>query len=469
MFALTALIPIALLLAVGPKDIEDRLQPPVQIEGHAPVKFRLADRMKFHHVPAVSVAVIQNGKLQWAQAWGTLEAGGTRAADANTMFQAASISKPVAALAALHMAQNGNFHLDDDVNTILKTWKVPAFSFPGKVTLRELLSHTAGLTVHGFGGYAEGDPVPTVPQVLDGAKPANSEPVRVDVAPGTIWRYSGGGYTVMQQMLIDKSGMSFPDLMQQMVLKRIGMAHSAYSQPLAAQYLDNAARAHLRDGKMIKGRWHTYPEMAAAGLWTTPSDLSLYLVEVWKASRGESNRVIEKAMAQEMLRVQKGNYGLGLGVEGEGAGRWFGHGGSNEGFRCDMRLYTESGDGIAVMTNGDDGSALAREIERAAADVYGWAGLKPQVKQAMTLPAAKLQRLTGTYAVGGTRIVVAVDRGALTAAFDGSADKIELLAESETDFHPMSDGLPKFKFLVSPNGHVDEIEFPGAKAQRVQP
>jgi CubicO group peptidase (beta-lactamase class C family) len=453
---------LVLLLAVGPKDIEDRLQPPIQVEGRAPVKFRLVDRMKFHHVPAVSVAVVQNGKLAWAQAWGTLETGGTRATDVNTMFQAASISKSVAALAALHMAQNGNFGLDDDVNTVLKTWKVPAFDFPGKITLRELLSHSAGLTVHGFGGYAEGEPVPTVPQILDGVKPANSAPVRVDVAPGTIWRYSGGGYTVMQQMLIDKSGMTFPDLMQRMVLKRIGMQRSAYSQPLASEYQENAARGHRGDGSTIKGRWHTYPEMAAAGLWTTPSDLSLYLVEVWKASRGESSRVIERAMAQEMLRVQKGDYGLGLAVEGEGVGRWFGHGGSNEGFKCDMRLYTESGDGIVVMTNGDNGSALAKEIERAAADVYGWAGLKPQVKAALVIPAAKLRQLTGTYEVGDTRIVVALDNGALTVAVAGG-DKIELLAESETDFLPMSDGLPKLKFLRN------EIEFPGGKAKRVQP
>jgi CubicO group peptidase (beta-lactamase class C family) len=454
---------LVLLLAIGPKDIEDRLQPPIQIEGRAPVKFRLADRMKFHHVPAVSVAVIQNGRIAWAQAWGTLEEGGTRAADANTMFQAASISKPVAALASLHMAQNGNFGLDDDVNTILTTWKVPAFDFPGKVTLRELLSHSAGLTVHGFGGYAQGEPVPTVPQILDGVKPANSAPVRVDVAPGTIWRYSGGGYTVMQQMLIDKSGMTFPDLMQRMVLKRIGMERSAYSQPLASEYQENAARGHRGNGSMIKGRWNTYPEMAAAGLWTTPSDLSLYLVEVWKASRGESSRVIERAMAQDMLRIQKGDYGLGLAVEGEGAGHWFGHGGSNQGFQCDMRLYAQSGDGVVVMTNGDNGSALAKEIERAAADVFGWAGLKPQVKAALVIPAAKLQLFTGTYEAGGTRIIVALDKGTLTVAFAGSGDKIELLAESETEFLPMSDGLPKLKFMR------DEIEFPGGKAKRIQP
>ena len=190
------MIPILLGLALATsslKDIEDRLLPPVQLEGRAQVKFRLADRMKYHRVPAVSVAVIKAGKLEWAAAWGTLKADGTRKADANTMFQAASISKPVAALAAMHMAQNGNFGLDDDVNTILKTWKVPPFDFAGKVTLRELLSHSAGLTVPGFGGYAAGEPVPTVPQILDGVPLSNSKPIRVDVAPGTVWRYSGGG------------------------------------------------------------------------------------------------------------------------------------------------------------------------------------------------------------------------------------------------------------------------------------
>ena len=422
--------------------------------------------MKYHRVPAVSVAVIKAGKLEWTAAWGTLGADDTKTADANTMFQAASISKPVTALAALHMAQNGNFALDDDVNTTLKTWKVPAFNFPGKVTLRELLSHSAGLTVHGFGGYAAGEPVPTVPQILDGVPLSNSKPIRVDVAPGTVWRYSGGGYTVIQQLLIDKSGMSFPDLMDRMVLKRIGMTHSAYSQPLAALYQGNAARAHLNNGTMIKGRWHTYPEMAAAGLWTTPSDLAKFLIEVRSASRGESNKVIDRAMAQEMLKIQMGSYGLGLGIEGEGAERWFGHGGSNEGFKCDMRMYLESGDGVVVMTNGDSGSALAREIERAVADAYGLPGLKPEVKKVVTVSPADLARLAGEYSLEGLKLRVSVKGGGITVLSSIQAEPAEFLPQSETEFFPTVDGLGNITFAIGPDGKVNEFSLFGSTAKR---
>ncbi|HEY3739066.1 MAG TPA: serine hydrolase domain-containing protein [Bryobacteraceae bacterium] len=453
--------------APSPKDIEDRLQPPVQIEGHAAVHYSLAARMAAHHVPAVSVAVIRNGKIAWAQAWGTLEAGGKRAADANTIFQAASISKSVAATAAMHMVQTGALSLDADVNTELKSWKVPAFNFPGKVTLRELLNHSAGMTTSGFPGYAADERVPTLVEVLNGTPPANTEAVRVNVAPGTIWRYSGGGYTVMQQMMIDKSGAAFPDLMARTVLQPIGMTRSEYSQPLAAGLADNAARAHRGNGVMIKGRWHTYPEMAAAGMWTTPSDLSRFLIEIWKSSRGESNRVVNQATVKEMLTILKGEYGLGLEVMGEGAARWFGHGGSNAGFKCDMRMYADSGDGIAVMTNGDDGSALAREIERAAAEAYGWAGLKPQVKKAAAVSIESLRKLAGTYNAGGTLIAVAVsDSGVLTGAV-GEGGKVELLPESESVFLPMTDGLPTFKFVRGADGTASAIEFPGGKATRV--
>jgi CubicO group peptidase (beta-lactamase class C family) len=344
---------------------------------------------------------------------------------------------------------------------------VPAFDFPGKITLREIVSHSAGFTVHGFGGYAEGEPVPTVPQILDGLPPANSAAVRVDVAPGSIWRYSGGGFTVMQQMLIDKSGMTFPELMDRMVIKRIGMTRSAYSQPLAAQYQDNAARAHLASGVMIKGGWHTYPELAAAGLWTTPTDLSKFLIEIWKTSRGESNRVIERGMAQEMLKKQKDDYGLGVGLGGEGAGRTFGHGGSNEGFKCDMQMFIESGDGIAVMTNGDAGGALGQEILRAASEAYGWPRFKPAVKKALVLPADKLTRLAGAYELGGMTIHVAVEGDGITVVTPMNADKVMFMAETETEFFPLGDGLPKLKFIAGADGKVNEFEALGNKAKRV--
>jgi CubicO group peptidase (beta-lactamase class C family) len=184
--------------------------------------------------------------------------------------------------------------------------------------------------------------------------------------------HSGGGYTVMQQLLIDRTGMSFPQIMQRMVLGAIGMKRSTYEQPLPANLASNAATAHNRQGEPISGKWHTYPEMAAAGLWTTPHDLALWAIELRNAYLGRSNKVIERSTAQQMLTLQKGNYGLGVGLSGSGAARAFGHGGSNAGFRCTMLVLLESGNGAVVMTNGDNGGRLGVEVVRAIAAEYNW-------------------------------------------------------------------------------------------------
>ncbi len=181
--------------------------------------------MQKRRIPGLSLAIIQDGKIVKATGYGMTEKGGDAPVTTSTLFQAGSISKSVAGLGALRLVEQGKLTLDEDVNTRLVTWKVPenAFTKEKKVTLRGLLSHTAGLTVHGFPGYATDEPVPTIVQVLDGAKPANTRPIRVDVPPGSKWRYSGGGYTVMQQMIIDVTGKPFPPFMQESVLGPLGM------------------------------------------------------------------------------------------------------------------------------------------------------------------------------------------------------------------------------------------------------
>lgn len=341
--------------------------------GAIAAKSQIAAKMQQSHVPAVSVAVIENGRIAWAKAWGT--------ANAETVFQAASISKPVAAMAAMHMSQHGNFTLDEDVNGKLKSWKVPENNFTAvkKVTLRGLLSHTAGLTVHGFPGYAVGAPIPTLVDILKGAAPANTKAVVADVEPGSKWRYSGGGYTVLQQLMIDRMGWSFPQIMERMVLARLGMKRSTYEQPLPKDWHSNAATGHLRDGTPVKGNWHVYPEMAAAGLWTTPSDLARWAIELWSAYRGTSNKIIEGKTAREMCTrqsISSGSISSGLGVQLHGDPPVaFGHGGSNEGFKCNLLMYLESGNGIVVMTNGDQGGAIASAVTRAAIEEYGWPAL----------------------------------------------------------------------------------------------
>ncbi|MGH9801088.1 MAG: serine hydrolase domain-containing protein, partial [Blastocatellia bacterium] len=357
--------------------VESGLTPAVIIKDRT-VPMTLADRMKHYKVPGVSIAVINDGKIEWAKAYGLTEAGGSSPVTAETMFQAASISKPVAAMGMLALVEKGLLTLDEDVNVKLKSWKVPEndLTKDQKVTLRRLASHSAGLTVHGFRGYADGEAVPTIVQVLDGQRPANSAAVRVDLLPGSKWRYSGGGITVMQLLMTEVTGKQFPVLMRELVLDKIGMKNSTYEQPLPADKAMKAAIGHRALGAAIKGKFHTYPEMAAAGLWTTPTDLAKFAIEIQKSKAGKSNKVLSQAMIARMLTKQSEDYGLGIGLGGEGNKASFSHGGSNEGFKCNLFAYSETGQGAVVMTNGDLGGQLASEISRSIAVEYGWPDFK---------------------------------------------------------------------------------------------
>jgi CubicO group peptidase (beta-lactamase class C family) len=329
--------------------------------------------MARNHVPAVSIAVVRGGEIDWARDYGVREAGGSDRVDDKTLFQAASISKPVTAAAALRMVEAGELYLDEDVNKKLQTWKVPGNEFTARqpVTLRELLSHSAGLTVHGFPGYVEGAVLPTLLQILNGEKPANTEPIRVDIEPGTKFRYSGGGYVVAQQLMTDLAAKPFPELMRKLVLEPAGMSSSTFEQPLPENRQAEAAAGHRSDGRPVAGHWHVYPEMAAAGLWTTPTDLARFAIEIRRAYKGLSDRLLSQTMAQAMLTRRLGDYGLGFSVPSAGVFR-FQHGGGNEGYRCFLVLSVESGDGVAVMTNADSGEVLFEAIIAAIGAAYGW-------------------------------------------------------------------------------------------------
>ncbi|HEX8360840.1 MAG TPA: serine hydrolase domain-containing protein [Longimicrobium sp.] len=365
----------------------------------APETFSLAERMAHYKVPGVSVAVVEGGRIAWARGFGVREAGTADSVTGTTLFQAASISKPVAATGMLRMVDEGKLALDTPVNEYLVSWKVPENEFTAReqVTLRRLASHSAGLTVHGFGGYPAGAPVPSVPQILDGSGPANSQPVRVNVVPGSMWRYSGGGTTIEQLVMTDVAKEPFPALMRRLVLEPAGMANSTFEQPLPEVRRGTAAAGHDEEGAVLPGRWHVYPEMAAAGLWTTPSDLLKWAMEIAAARDGRSGRVLSKPTAVAMLTPQKGASGLGPSLGGRGDGFYFSHGGANAGFRAQLIYFPETGQGAAVMTNGEGGDRLAREILLALSAAYGWPGYG-EIRPLAISPDA-LDRYTGAYSM----------------------------------------------------------------------
>jgi CubicO group peptidase (beta-lactamase class C family) len=343
-------------------------------EGFDP--FTLEELMKKARVPGVSIAVIRDFKIHWAKGYGVADVETGAPVNADTLFQAASISKPVAAMAALRAVQDGRFRLDDDVNAILKTWKLPGDGFTSDrpVTPRALLSHTSG-TGDGFGfpGYKPEAPRPTLVQILDGDKPSNVGKVRLERPPMTGFKYSGGAVTIMQLALSDAVGRPYPDLLREWVLGPIGMSNSAYEQPLSRERDRNAARAHGGDGRARDAKWHVYPELAAAGLWTTPTDLAKFAIEVQLSLHGRSNKVLSRELIREMVTpVGVGPFGVGFTVAKQGEGWYFSHGGSNWGFQCDLFAHTLKGYGVAVMTNADSGGLVLQELRSRVAAAYGW-------------------------------------------------------------------------------------------------
>jgi CubicO group peptidase (beta-lactamase class C family) len=402
----------------------------------------LVERMQHYKVPGVSIAFFERGKITWTRVYGYADAETKRVVTPETLFQAASISKTAAAIAALRLVQEGKLALDENVNAKLHSWKIPEneFTREEKVTLRRILSHTAGLTVTGFPGYTVGDPVPTVLQVLNGEQPANTKAVRVDTLPGSIWRYSGGGYTAMQLLMTDVTGKPFPQLLEQLVLRPAHMSHSIFAQPLPGNFRHKAAIAYQSDGKRVMGGFHTYPEMAAAGLWTTGPDLARMAIEIQKAYAGTSTSLLSQQMANQMLTRQKDNWGLGVSLSDTDHNLRFGHGGSNEGFRCSFEAYAGSGQGIVIMTNADSGDPLISEIERAVAKEYGWPDFQPKQRAVSRVDPEVITQYAGHYQITAGEVIriklsLTVTDGRLYLQADPfGTQPVEMFPESATEF-----------------------------------
>jgi CubicO group peptidase (beta-lactamase class C family) len=427
--------------------VETGLMPEVIVKGRPVPRHTIEERMKALNVPGVSVAVIRNYEIEWAKGYGFADVTTKRPVTTETLFLAGSISKPVAAAGALSLVEQGKLKLDDDVNRYLKSWKVPEneFTKEQKVTLRRLLSHTAGLTVHGFPGYSVASSAPTIPQILDGVKPANTPAVRVDLVPGSTFRYSGGGYTVAQLIMTDVTGLPFPDFMQRAVLGKVGMGQSTYANPLPQRLAAVAASGYTGNGDALPGRYHTYPEMAAAGLWTTASDLARFVIEIQKAREGRSNQILRQTTIEEMLRPEKENYGLGFSVNERNGLKRFGHDGADAGFQA-LLSATLDGRGVVVMTNSENGQRLASEIELAVAAAYGWPD-KPREREAITMTPEALKKFTGDYELApiGT-VKIRVENDHLLLSAPGLGD-MALYPQSADAFFSLRD-LPDLKFAA---------------------
>jgi CubicO group peptidase (beta-lactamase class C family) len=377
--------------------VTQEMPPPVLVRGESPGVTSLSVRMEELRVPAVSIAVIHKGRIEWARGFGVTRWGGPPVTD-RTLFQAASISKPVFALAVVRLADIGRLNLRANVNDYLTTWKVQDSSFTRQapVTLRALLSHTAGITGQGFRGYEPKAPLPNLGQILDGAPPANNSPVRVDTQPGDRYRYTGGGYVVAQAVLQDVTKEPVERFLQEFLLQPLGMKHSTFEQPLPASRAAAIALPYRADGSPVPGGPRAYPELAAAGLWTTPSDLARYALGVQAALQGKAKALISASMARAMLTPVLDGNGLGPRIGGGTSRKFFTHNGGNEGYRCLFVAY-EDGEGAVVMTNSDNGGVIMEEVMRSIASAYGWPDFAPAMRTLADVKPERVARLIGAY------------------------------------------------------------------------
>jgi CubicO group peptidase (beta-lactamase class C family) len=373
-----------------------------QSEQDAHVEQSLIQAMNEYNIPGVSIAIIHRHSVIWSRAYGVLQADRAAPTNTETVFQACSISKAVTAVAVLRLVQARSLDLDTDVNRYLRTWKIPTNdTWQPTVTLRQLLSHTAGINVPWFYGYHRDQDIPSLVQILAGEKPANTPGIRVTILPGTRFRYSGGGYCVLQQLLCDVRQQSFPELMRDLVLDPVGMAQSTYEQPLPEKYWNNASSGHRASGKSLPGGWHTMPEMAAAGLWTTATDLARFSIDLQLALAEREDRVLSPETVRTLLSPQiqrepAGFMGLGVWLNGSGVNSRFGHPGDNEGFASRWEALREGGRGAVILTNSDNGGELIADVFHTIEQTYGW----PEIEN-LPAPApqinASLMNYVGIY------------------------------------------------------------------------
>jgi CubicO group peptidase (beta-lactamase class C family) len=437
------------------EQVINNLQVKTSLEGEYE-RETLTNQLEKYHTPGVSIAVINEGKIEWARGFGKRDLASNQPVDVNTLFEAGSVSKPIFALAVMRLKEKGMVDLDDDVNNYLKSWKVPKNgAWQPKITLRQLLSHTAGLTVHGFPGYLSSEPIPTLPQILNGDSPANTPAVKVNILPGRTFRYSGGGTTVAQLAIQDVMHKTLPAIAKEELFQPLGLPLSTFEQPLPSKLGKFASTAYPRKNLPIKGRFHTYPEMAAAGLWTNPTELANVVIEVQNSLKGQS-QLFKKKTIEEMLTPQKvaKQIGIGFFLKGKGDAKRFGHSGWDEGFVAKVTAYKNLGVGAVVMVNSNDGFPIMDEIIRSIAIEYNWTDYSSPSREFVT-SNGNIKAHVGLYSMDASKIQIDVKGDFLTLQYE---DQDPILLKETTEGGYRNDKLnfqvtfKENKLKISQNG-----------------
>ena len=446
--------------------IENGLQSNLQIQYKDSIirrVYNIEQRMKELKIPGLSIAVLHNDTLEWAKGYGVADSLENRKVTPTTLFQAGSISKPIAATRALQLAEKGFIDLDQNVNTFLSNWKLPEneFTLNEKVTPRRLLNHTAGITISGFKGYKHGDTIPSTIEILEGK--GNTDAVRVYKEPGEGWNYSGGGYTVLQQMITDIDQEHFSETMQENVLIPLAMTNSTFKNPLPERLHSRAASGYNFDGTQVEGKWWIYPEMAAAGLWTTPSELLLWAKEIQHIFQTQEDGLLDVETVNDMLTPNEDDQGLGPYV----LNHTFGHGGADEGFRAHLLIWKETPNAVAIMVNSQNGNKIINEIMLSITEEYNLEGYYPKIRVYKEQSKEELTRFVGKYDFKDQGLVdINVKDDGLYFTGDLASDPIFLWPKSDLIFFSTETGL-YFEFEFE-NGSISTLKVAGYKGEKLE-
>jgi CubicO group peptidase (beta-lactamase class C family) len=423
--------------------------------------YTLKDRMAYYHIKGVSIAVIHNYKMEWAMGYGWADDSLKVPVTARTLFQAGSISKSLNSMGVLKLAQDKKIDLYTDINTYLRSWKFPydSLSKGKKITIANLLSHSAGLTVHGFGGYEKGAAIPDLEQVLDGKKPANSPAVRSMYEPGLKFEYSGGGTTISQLIVMDVTRQPYEKYMYDNVLGPLGMTSSTYQQPPVDKAPELLSTAYYPDGKHVPDRYHIYPEQAAAGLWTNPTDLCKYIIETQLAYNGNSHKVLDQQMTRLRLTPyidKSAAFGVFIDAYPDGT-KYFEHGGVDEGFISQYYGSFEGGDGLVIMTNTASGGSIIPEIVNSIAKVYGFKYLNhSKVIKTVTVADDVLQSYAGQYELAPGFILSITKEGSSLFGQATGQGKNQLFTEAQNKFF-LKVADAEVEFVKDDKGQVTKL------------
>jgi CubicO group peptidase (beta-lactamase class C family) len=459
LFVAVGLSPVAVsqLSAQSQREkVESGLCSRVRIEGRPFEHWTIRERMLYYQVPGVQIAVIDHGRIAWTGSYGVTRATGSQAVDDDTMFQAASVSKVVTALTVLRLVDRGSLKLDDPVAAMLKSWHLPDSSQP--VTLRELLSHNAAINwPAGESALKPSQPIPSNLDRLVGRPPAENRPVVVDGVPGSGFRYSNGGYLVLGQIVTDVTGSDFSKGAYDLVLKPLGMSRSTFDVMLASKADSNLAHGHSRDGTEEPEGWRIVG-MAEGGLWTTAHDLANVVLAIQQSKAGKTG-FLSPQVARQMLTLQDQRWGLGVGIGGAGTNTYFEHDGSTPGYKARLFGYSNKGQSVVILTNGDRGGELIEELEYSVAAAYGWPDFKVTTHRIVPIAPEKLGSYVGQYQMApGAFVSITAEDGKLFGEVRGR-DKTELLPDGPDHFFMLNG--PTVRFVRSDQGPVQELIFDG--------